>query len=67
MLGEGWSGIKTGVTPNAGPCLAASLCRTLSGKRYEFLVVLLASESMEARWKEVRELVEWAIHNRRYV
>lgn len=29
MLGEGWSGIKTGITPNAGPCLAASLCRNL--------------------------------------
>lgn len=29
MLGEGWSGIKTGITPNAGPCLAASLARTL--------------------------------------
>jgi serine-type D-Ala-D-Ala carboxypeptidase (penicillin-binding protein 5/6) len=29
MLGEGWSGIKTGITPNAGPCLAASLCRSL--------------------------------------
>ena len=34
MLGEGWSGIKTGITPNAGPCLAASVCRTFSGKEY---------------------------------
>lgn len=23
MLWKGWNGIKTGVTPNAGPCLAA--------------------------------------------
>jgi D-alanyl-D-alanine carboxypeptidase len=43
MLGVGWSGIKTGVTPNAGPCLAASLAITLSGREYEFLVVLLHS------------------------
>ena len=50
MLGEGWSGIKTGITPNAGPCLAASLYKTFSGKEYEFLVILLDSESMEARW-----------------
>ena len=67
MLGEGWSGIKAGITPNAGPCLAASLARNLEGKRYEFLVVLLASESMEARWAEVRDLVDWAIQNRRYI
>jgi D-alanyl-D-alanine carboxypeptidase len=25
MLWKGWNGIKTGVTPNAGPCLAASI------------------------------------------
>lgn len=25
MLWEGWNGVKTGVTPNAGPCLAASV------------------------------------------
>lgn len=50
MLGEGWSGIKTGVTPNAGPCLAASLSKVLEGKKCEFLVILLNSESMEARW-----------------
>lgn len=43
MLGEGWSGIKTGITPNAGPCLAASLFRCFSGKEYEFLVILLDS------------------------
>jgi len=46
MLGEGWSGIKTGITPNAGPCLAASVLKILNGKTYEFLVVLLNSESM---------------------
>ena len=48
MLGEGWSGIKTGITPNAGPCLAASCQKVISGRQYEFLVILLSSDSMEA-------------------
>ncbi len=32
LLSEGWSGIKTGITPNAGPCLAASYLTTISGR-----------------------------------
>lgn len=32
MLKEGWSGIKTGITPNAGPCLAASVKKFVSGR-----------------------------------
>jgi D-alanyl-D-alanine carboxypeptidase len=46
MLKEGWNGVKTGVTPNAGPCLAASINKTINGKDYELLVVLLGSISM---------------------
>ena len=46
MLNEGWTGIKTGITPNAGPCLAASCRRMMNGREYEFLVVLIKSESM---------------------
>jgi D-alanyl-D-alanine carboxypeptidase (penicillin-binding protein 5/6) len=34
MLWRGWSGIKTGCTPNAGPCLAASYRHTEHGKDY---------------------------------
>lgn len=67
MLGAGWTGIKTGITPSAGPCLAASVAMTLSGKEYEFLVILLQSESMEARWTEVRRLVDWAVHSKLYL
>ena len=40
MLEQGWSGIKTGITPNAGPCLSASVEKTIQGKSYEFLVLL---------------------------
>lgn len=32
VLKEGWSGVKTGITPNAGPCLAASVERHISGR-----------------------------------
>lgn len=46
MLWQGWDGIKTGITPNAGPCLAASTTCNISGREYEFLIVLLNSESM---------------------
>lgn len=34
MLKEGWSGIKTGITPNAGPCLAASVLKTINGRDF---------------------------------
>ena len=34
MLDEGWSGIKTGITPNAGPCLSASFAKTIKGRDY---------------------------------
>jgi D-alanyl-D-alanine carboxypeptidase len=50
LLIEGWSGVKTGITPNAGPCLAASVAKIIGGRELEFLVILLNSESMEARW-----------------
>jgi serine-type D-Ala-D-Ala carboxypeptidase (penicillin-binding protein 5/6) len=59
MLGEGWSGIKTGITPNAGPCLAASCFKAIGGREYEYLIILLSSENMEARWSEVRRLMAW--------
>ena len=61
MLAEGWSGIKTGITPNAGPCLAASKEVWLNGRSYHFLVILLRSDSMDTRWREVRGLVDWIL------
>lgn len=66
MLREGWSGIKTGITPNAGPCLAASVEKHLNGRELEFLVILIDSASMEARWKEVRDITEWVIGEKIY-
>lgn len=34
MLREGWNGVKTGITPNAGPCLAASKKQIIKNKEY---------------------------------
>ena len=51
------TGIKTGVTPAAGPCLAASMRRD----KYHCCIVILQSVSMESRWYEVPKLFNWGI------
>ena len=48
VLSKGYWGIKTGITPTAGPCLAAYI----SKKRRSFLVILLNSRTMDSRWVE---------------
>lgn len=48
LLEEGWSGIKTGVTNKAGPCLCSSFDK--------IIVTLLNSKTMEIRWDEARLL-----------
>ena len=45
----GYNGLKTGITDAAGPCLAASYEK---GNAH-YIVILLCSKSMEARWEEV--------------
>lgn len=57
LLSKGYDGIKTGITTNAGPCLAASIKQ--SG--YHMVIVILGSKSMEKRWNEVPKLCEWAL------
>lgn len=54
-----FTGIKTGVTPTAGPCLAVcfkSYCGT-----YDFIIVVMNCKSKEARFVEIPKLVSWAI------
>lgn len=53
----GYTGLKTGITPTAGPCLAASLVK----EDFKFIIVLLNSKTMEHRWSEVPKLVSWAM------
>ena len=57
LLSKGYNGIKTGITPNAGPCLASS--KEVNGKL--FIIVLLNSKSMEARWEETENLLAWCL------
>jgi D-alanyl-D-alanine carboxypeptidase len=53
----GYNGLKTGITEAAGPCLSASY-QSIKGQW--FIIILLNSRSMLARWEEVPVLVEWA-------
>eukprot|EP01017_Pseudomicrothorax_dubius_P027307 TRINITY_DN3126_c0_g1_i8.p1 TRINITY_DN3126_c0_g1~~TRINITY_DN3126_c0_g1_i8.p1 ORF type:complete len:259 (+),score=30.81 TRINITY_DN3126_c0_g1_i8:798-1574(+) len=51
----GFDGIKTGITKNAGPCLATSY-------RHEdvhLVIIVLRVASLEERWEETQALVEW--------
>ena len=57
LLQHGYSGLKTGITPTAGPCLAASI----SKNDFKFIIVILNSRSMDQRWVEVQKLVAWAM------
>lgn len=50
-----YTGIKTGTTEAAGPCLA-SLLRC--GNR-EFIVLVLNSRSSKARYRDTERLREW--------
>ena len=54
---DGCNGIKTGVTETAGPCLITNI----QSKGFCFIIVLLNSKTMDARWDEVGKLKDWAI------
>ena len=58
MLGQrGINGIKTGVTPSAGPCLCTSIC----SDGIELIIVIICTKSMEIRWSETWKLANWAM------
>lgn len=56
LLDKGFCGVKTGVTPAAGPCL----CFCMERRKKKLLVVLLNSKSMDARWREAVKLWKYA-------
>lgn len=53
---DGFSGIKTGNTPNAGPCL--SIC--YQNEEEAFIITLLNCRSPEHRWTEANKLAFWS-------
>lgn len=54
-----YSGIKTGVTPTAGPCLSVAF-KSKNGQ-FDFIVVVLNCASREARFVEIPKLINWAM------
>jgi D-alanyl-D-alanine carboxypeptidase len=56
LLNVGFDGLKTGVTPAAGPCLTASL----HSQAGYIIVTVLHCKSLEDRWSEVQSLATWA-------
>lgn len=58
MLGQrGINGIKTGITPAAGPCL----CTSLNNENNELIVVIICTKNMDIRWAETWKLANWAL------
>ena len=58
MLGQrGINGIKTGITPNAGPCL----CTSIMNNEFEIIVVILCTKNVDIRWPETWKLANWCM------
>ena len=56
LLGEeGFYGIKTGITPVAGPCLASWYKKD----EKNIIIILLNCDSVNSRWNETKELAAW--------
>jgi D-alanyl-D-alanine carboxypeptidase (penicillin-binding protein 5/6) len=54
---RGVLGIKTGITNNAGPCLATAIT---TDDESHLIVVLLNCKNMDCRWQETYKLAKWA-------
>lgn len=62
LLEKGFTGVKTGVTDAAGPCLTTSLKVNKKDKSdYWVVCVILNCRSMEKRWTECQDLLTWGI------
>lgn len=57
LWSKGVTGIKTGITTSAGPCLATALTR----EGYDLIIILLCCKSLDARWVETNKLANWSI------
>lgn len=56
--GPGYTGLKTGITEAAGPCCSV----TYQKDGFNYVFVLLNSNSMESRWEEIPVLLNWVIN-----
>ena len=58
LLGvDGYNGVKTGITPTAGPCLCASYDKG----GVQLMVVIMNCKSVEKRYMEIKKLVRYSI------
>ncbi|EAR83921.2 D-alanyl-D-alanine carboxypeptidase family protein (macronuclear) [Tetrahymena thermophila SB210] len=58
LLSHGYSGLKTGITTAAGPCLSA----WYKDDQVNLIIILLNSSSMEQRWVDTQNLVSCVIN-----
>jgi serine-type D-Ala-D-Ala carboxypeptidase (penicillin-binding protein 5/6) len=59
LLGKpGVTGLKTGQTPTAGPCL----CMSYNVSGYKLIITLLKSRTADKRWSEANKLLQWGIN-----
>lgn len=59
---HGFIGCKTGITDVAGPCFSG--CFESNGEK--ICVVVLNAKTLEQRWVEVPQMVEWAIKRKQH-
>ena len=59
LLDHGFEGVKTGATPNAGPCLSALYKIKRDFHETALIVVVLNCEGQENRFTDVKKIVNW--------
>lgn len=64
LLDEGWHGIKTGVTPAAGPCLASYYKHTPDRKPTGVMIILLGCDTMDLRYEETKLLLKHSLEHK---
>eukprot|EP00826_Nyctotherus_ovalis_P063667 TRINITY_DN9338_c0_g3_i3.p1 TRINITY_DN9338_c0_g3~~TRINITY_DN9338_c0_g3_i3.p1 ORF type:complete len:301 (-),score=74.66 TRINITY_DN9338_c0_g3_i3:87-989(-) len=57
LLAKGFSGLKTGITASAGPCLASNY----KDEKVNLIVVVLSCKTPDHRWTETVKLKDWSI------
>ncbi|CAD8078692.1 unnamed protein product [Paramecium sonneborni] len=56
MLYQGFRGVKTGITKEAGPCVV----EYYEDNQNSFIIVLLNCRSVDHRWQDAIKLLDWA-------
>lgn len=57
LLNNFFLGVKTGVTPTAGPCL----CCEFKYEDFHIIVCIMDAKNVDIRWREMSTLVLWAL------